>query len=142
MNRHQIGLVQLTFARASRMGAHLAATFYAELFAIEPTLRTMFKGDMIVQGEKLMNMLSVIVAGLDDPEPMLSTVRAMAIRHVDYGVEARHYAAVGTALIRTLRHELGHEFTPEAREAWSVAYRLLADTMRAAAYPQATAPAA
>jgi hemoglobin-like flavoprotein len=49
-------------------------------------------------------------------------------------VEARHYAQVGTALMRTLKHELGAEFTPEARAAWNAAYMLLAETMIEAAY--------
>ena len=72
MNQRQITLVQQGFDRASRLGAHVAATFYAELFAIDPALRPMFKGDMIAQGEKLMRTLAMVVEGLAQPE----TVRA------------------------------------------------------------------
>jgi hemoglobin-like flavoprotein len=46
-------------------------------------------------------------------------------------VEAHHYGLVGTALLRTLRHELGSEFTNETRAAWVAAYAFLADEMRA-----------
>src|SRR6185503_8967152 len=105
------------------------ATFYAELFAIDPTLRAMFKGDMIVQSEKLMKTLRALVEGLASPDAMLPVVRQLAVKHLDYGVEARHYATVGTALLRTLRHELAAEFTPETREAWAAAYQFLADVM-------------
>jgi nitric oxide dioxygenase len=139
VNQRQIELVQQGFSRASRLGAHVAATFYAELFAIDPTLRPMFKGDMIVQGEKLMKMLGAVVEGLAQPETILPVVRRLAVKHVEYGVEARHYALVGTALMRTLRHELGADFTPEAREAWNAAYQLLADAMIEAAYGQTLA---
>ena len=134
MDPRQIELVQQSFARASKHGPHVAATFYAELFTIEPSLKPMFKGDMIVQGQKLITMLSQIVSGLSDPEAILPLARELALRHVGYGVEPHHYGLVGTALLRPLRHELGAEFTAETRAAWATAYQLLADVMREAAY--------
>jgi hemoglobin-like flavoprotein len=134
MNQAQIELVQRSFAHASRIAPHLASTFYAELFAIEPSLKALFKGDMIVQGQKLMTMLSHVVNHLSEPDAFLPAVRELAVRHVAYGVEPHHYAMVGTALMRTLQHELGRELTPEARAAWNAAYRHLASVMREAAY--------
>jgi hemoglobin-like flavoprotein len=134
MNQAQIELVQRTFAQASRIAPHLASTFYAELFAIEPSLKAMFKGDMIVQGQKLMAMLRYLVDHLAEPAVIEPAARELALRHVGYGVEAQHYAQVGTALLRTLQHELGRDFTPEARAAWGAAYRHLAAVMREAAY--------
>ena len=89
---------------------------------------------MIALGVKLMSMLEYVVTRLDHPESMLPEVRALAVRHIDYGVESHHYATAGTALLRTLRHELGADFTPETRAAWVEAYQLLSDEMREAAY--------
>jgi nitric oxide dioxygenase len=40
---------------------------------------------------------------------------------------------VGAALLWTLQQGLQERFTPEVQAAWSSAYTLLADTMRAAA---------
>ena len=137
MNPRQVELVQQSFARTKPIAAHVAATFYAELFALEPSLRPMFKGDMIVQGDKLMRMLAHVVDALTNPPALLPAVQALAIKHLSYGVEARHYALVGTALLRTLRHELGAEFTLEAREAWSAALKLLSQAMCEAAYGKA-----
>jgi hemoglobin-like flavoprotein len=140
MNSAQIALVQRTFAQAARVAPHVAATFYFELFAIDPTLRPMFKSDTIVQGEKLMRTLTHLVAGLADPGSILPTVRTLAVRHVAYGVEPHHYASVGTALLRTLKHELGADFTADARAAWAAAYQFLSDAMRQAAYGSSAAP--
>jgi nitric oxide dioxygenase len=81
-----------------------------------------------------MRMLGKIVEGLDRPETVLPEMRALAVKHVEYGVEAHHYATVGTALLRTLRHEIGADFTPEMRAAWAGAYQFLSDTMREAAH--------
>lgn len=134
MDAAQICLVQHSFARAEKIAPHVAATFYAELFAIDPSLRPMFTGDMIVQGQKLITMLRQVVTGLDRPETITPMLQELGLRHVAYGVESHHYAYVGTALLRTLRHELGAEFTAEARAAWAAAYQLIASVMREAAY--------
>jgi len=89
----------------------------------------MFKGDLILQRQKLGEMLAQVVDGLKAPETILPLVHDLAVRHVAYGVEERHYAMVGTALLRALKHELGAAFTPEVREAWVSAYQWLTDEM-------------
>ncbi|HRO04734.1 MAG TPA: globin domain-containing protein, partial [Terricaulis sp.] len=87
----------------------------------------------IAQSRKLMAMLTQLVERLDTPEEILPAVRELGARHVGYGViEPRQYAAVGTALLRTLRHELGADLSAEAREAWAAAYKMLSEEMRAA----------
>lgn len=50
-----------------------------------------------------------------------------------YGARDWHYAAIGSALIETLRVGLGPAFGRETEQAWSAAYAVLADTMLAAA---------
>lgn len=135
MNPNQIALVQSSFEQAARIAPHFAATFYAELFALDPSLRGLFKNDMIAQGQKLMQTLAVIVSSLDQGEA--PEARELAIRHLEYGVTRAHYRLVELALMRTLKHELGPSFTPEAREAWAAAYAELSKTMIEAAYPPA-----
>jgi hypothetical protein len=39
----------------------VAELFYGRLFELDPTLRSMFRGDMREQGRKLMQMLAVAV---------------------------------------------------------------------------------
>jgi hemoglobin-like flavoprotein len=51
-------------------------------------------------------------------------------RHLAYGVTDEHYSSVGRALIWTLEHGLGADFTPEVKEAWTTVYTALADTMK------------
>ena len=59
--------------------------------------------------------------------------RALAQRHVGYGVSERDYATVGAALLWTLQQGLGAGFTPEVRSAWAAAYDLISTNMIAAA---------
>lgn len=54
MNDHQVLLVQRSFEEVAALGEKVAELFYAELFAIDPSLRQMFKGDMRGQHQKLL----------------------------------------------------------------------------------------
>lgn len=138
MSPEQAAVFQRSFAHVRRIGPIFAATFYRELFAIAPGLRALFGSDPIEQGKHLVGALSRIVDGIHTPDSVLPFARALALRHVAYGVEARHYIAFTTALTRTLRHELAEELTPSVREAWAAAIELLAETMMEAAYGEAS----
>lgn len=134
MSPEQAVAFQSSFAHARRLGPIFAATFYRELFAIAPGLRILFGNDPIEQGKHLMRALNQIVDGIDAPDSVLPFIRALAVRHVGYGVEARHYIAFAKALMRTLRHELAEDFTPPVHDAWGAAIKLLSETMMEAAY--------
>ncbi|MGT2477801.1 globin domain-containing protein [Methylobacterium oryzae CBMB20] len=74
-------------------------------------------------------MLALAVANLDKPEALVATVRDLGDRHVGYGALRAHYEPVGAALLWTLEHVLGPDFTPEIRAAWSETYRVITDLM-------------
>jgi hemoglobin-like flavoprotein len=127
-------LVQSSFAKVVPISESAANLFYARLFALDPTLKPLFKGDMKEQGRKLMRTLAVAVNGLDSLEQIVSTVQDLGRKHVDYGVEPKHYDTVGAALLWTLEQGLSAAFTKETGEAWGAVYTLLANTMKEAAY--------
>jgi hemoglobin-like flavoprotein len=134
MNERQVRLVQQSFEKAAALGEKVAEIFYAELFAIDPSLRAMFKGDMKEQHKKLLSALALVVRSLHTPEKIIGPVQKLAVKHLDYGVEPIHYTYVGNALLRTLKKGLGSEFTPELCDAWVEAFRTLANVMKQAAY--------
>lgn len=129
---YQIKLIQQSFAAVEPIADQAAALFYNRLFELDPSLRAMFKGDLAVQGKKLMMMLKAVVNGLSQLESILPAVKALGSRHSGYGVEDAHYDTVGEALLWTLDQGLGDAFTPEVEEAWVTAYTLLATTMKEA----------
>jgi len=133
MNIIQKELVQTSFAQVRRIADVAAALFYRRLFELDPTLRSLFKGDLKEQGRKLMDMLTLAVKGLDRPEALLPALAALGRRHAGYGVNEHDYETVGEALIWTLEQGLGPNFTPDVREAWEAVYRLVAGAMREAA---------
>jgi hemoglobin-like flavoprotein len=135
MNPQQIQLVRSTWQQVLPIQAAAADLFYGRLFELAPDTRPLFKRDIHAQGAMLMATLDVVVKGLHDLSAVLPTAEQLARRHVAYGVQAQHYDSVGTALIWTLERGLGAALTPAAREAWVLAYSLLAGAMKAAAYP-------
>jgi hemoglobin-like flavoprotein len=121
-----------------------ADLFYKRLFALDPSLVELFPADMAAQKRKLMKALHFIVQGLDWPESawadttdekddVVLVVLALGRRHRTlYRVEDRHYETVGQALLWALDQGLGEAFTPEVREAWAKAYRLISTLMKLA----------
>ena len=139
MNSEQIDLVQASFAKVAPIAPMAAGLFYGRLFEIAPEVKPLFKGDMDEQGRKLMATLGLVVKGLRQLGEIVPVAQRLAVRHVDFGVKAEHYAPVGSALIWTLEKGLGEDFTPAVKEAWSQAYATLSGVMISAAYPATAA---
>ncbi|MCR9251316.1 MAG: globin domain-containing protein [bacterium] len=126
-------LVQSTFAMVVPIKDKAAEIFYAKLFELDPALKPLFKGDMKVQGDKLMTMIAAAVKGLDDLGGLVPVVQDLGKRHVGYGVEDSHYDTVAAALLSTLETGLGDAWTDEVKDAWVAVYTVLANTMKDAA---------
>ena len=133
VTERQKTLVQESFATIAPIADDAAALFYRRLFEIDPSLRSMFPGEMSEQRKKLMQMITAAVKGLDRLEQLVPVVRDLGRRHAGYGVKDEHYGTVGAALLWTLEKGLGAAFTPETKAAWAAVYGLLARTMQQAA---------
>ena len=133
MTPTQIELVQSSFAKVALISDQAAAIFYSRLFDMAPEVRSLFKGDMVEQGRKLMTMLGSVTRQLNQLDTLVPVAERLAERHVGYGAVPEHYAVVGAALIDTLDEGLGADFTPDVRTAWETAYGTLSGVMIAAA---------
>lgn len=126
----QVHLVQSHLARLLPQSDAIAALFYAQLFARNPALQSLFRTEPQRQGERLMQMLAHAIGMLDRPAALLPVLHALGRRHVAYGVRPAHYADVGMALLDTLAQGLGENFGPAERDAWGAVYALIARTMQ------------
>ena len=129
----QIQIVRESFALLAPNAETAAALFYQRLFELDPKLRPLFRGDMTVQGRKLMSMIEAAVRGLDNLSLLVTAVQNLGRRHASYGVSTGDYQTVRVALLWMLRHGLGDAFTPAVEESWVAVYGVLADIMIAAA---------
>ena len=132
MKVDQITLVQDTFDKVRPISEEAAKLFYNRLFELAPSLKSLFKGDMKTQGRMLMQMLDYAVTGLDRLDTIVLAIQNLGIRHAGYGVKDEYYETVGEALLWTLEQGLGKDFTPDVKDAWVEAYKLLSDIMKSA----------
>jgi hemoglobin-like flavoprotein len=137
MTPDQVKVIQDSFLKVKPISEQAAELFYGRLFEIAPAVRPLFRGDMKEQGRILMSVLATVVHGLGNLESILPAARALAKRHVGYGVKATDYAPVGAALLWTLERGLGEQWTPELAAAWRAAYNILSEFMIAEAYGRA-----
>ncbi|MDE0512579.1 MAG: globin family protein [Gammaproteobacteria bacterium] len=134
MTPEQIEMVQNSWEQVKPISEQAADMFYAKLFEMDPDIKPLFKGDIKIQGRRLMAMLTTAVSNLHQLKTILEPVQDLGRRHVDYGVKPEHYDTVGAALLWTLGQGLGDGFTSEVEAAWAEAYTTLAGVMKEAAY--------
>ena len=131
MTPKQKQLVQSSWQKVLPLSEFAAALFYGRLFELDPSTRSLFKhANMPEQRKKLMYMIGTAVSNLNVLDQLIPAVRNLGRRHSSYGVKEEHYASVGAALLWTLEQGLGEDFTPEVKEAWTIVYGILADTMK------------
>jgi len=139
MTPEDIKLVKDSWLKVVPITETAAELFYGKLFELDPSVGSMFKGDMKEQGRKLMAILNTAVNALDKLDTIVPAIQDMGKRHVGYGVKDEHYDTVGEALIWTLGAGLKDDFTEDTKAAWIGVYTLVADTMKAAAAEEVAA---
>lgn len=133
MDRTTIQLVQNSWQKVAAIGPQAAALFYDNLFAADPALKPLFKGDLHAQGKKLVDMIGIAVNKLTELDVLVPVLQNLGKRHGGYGVQDSHYDTVGAALLKTLGQGLGQDFTAEVKEAWTNVYGVMAEVMKKAA---------
>jgi len=126
LSKQQQVAVQTTFRSVETDFDRFALAFYGHLFEQDQSLRKLFKTDLKQQGDVLVRMLNIALAGLDRPADLLPTLHDMGRHHTGYGVKPQDFETFGKALTQTLSEFLGSDFTPEVAEAWNEFYKILA----------------
>jgi len=134
MDTEQIALVKKTWKIFREIDPFLVGdVFYSKLFIDVPYVKHLFKIPREEQSKKLVEMLNAIIGRLDRLDELTEDIRQLALRHVEYGVKAEDYKAVGKALIWTLQQGLGKDWTDGVEQAWRDCYKILSGTMIGAA---------
>ena len=69
--------------------------FYRKLFEIDPTTASLFSDtNMGRQHTLLLRALCQVVDNVDQPDILVPVLEELGRRHIDYGVEERHYASL------------------------------------------------
>jgi len=129
MTPTEIQLVKRTFEMVTPLADTFALIFYDRLFYLAPQVRPLFRVEMSLQREKLIEMLALIVHGLDQPELFVEEVKQMGLRHASYRVEPEHYPILIEAIIWSLNESLGEMVTEEMFAAWEKTLTIVSDIM-------------
>ena len=111
----------------------LAKHFYAVLFQLAPETRELFPANMEVQRSRLLRALVHTVQMVDRPGDLTPFLHQLGRDHRKFGVIAKHYDAVGQALLSAIEHYLENAWIQPVADAWTEAYGLMANLMRGAA---------
>ena len=140
LSQKDLDLIRASYLHLSVDLQHAGDVFYERLFEIAPETRDLFLHDMTAQSAKLMSTLGLVVSQLQNTGELEPVVQDLALRHLAYGVERKHYDLVREALIDMLQTILGGTFPDEVFDAWVRAYDGLATVMVTAAYPDRAIP--
>ncbi|MCU1681683.1 MAG: hypothetical protein JWQ81_2422 [Amycolatopsis sp.] len=138
--REMAQLIRESFAAVEARAQELSQYFYGALFVIAPDTRNLFPVNMTTQRDRLLRALVYVVQMVDRPDELVTFLGQLGRDHRKFDVLARHYDAVGMALISALKRFLGKRWTTDVEIAWTTAYGLIAKTMRESA-AAATGPA-
>lgn len=130
MTRNDIQLVKQSWSQLAPGALDMVDQFYGKVFELDPELRELFPADMKEQSSKLLDMLHVLINGLDYWDSISTSIKQLGGRHLDYGVQDRHYDIISQAWMWTLLHNLGEDFTADMQHAWCSTFNLLMETMK------------
>ncbi|MFA8385355.1 MAG: globin domain-containing protein [Pelagibaca sp.] len=125
----QVDLIQTSFATALSTRQTLVTEFYDRLFTKAPSVRSMFSDDISAQSSKLAALLQLAVQKLDNLEALVEPLRALGVKHAEYGAVPAHYTAVAETLVECLEDAVGPTWTQDHAQAWSDALTFIAQTM-------------
>ncbi len=110
-------------------GDEVPLYFYSTLFLLNPEVRQLFPLSMAGQRDRLVTALGHVVSSVDDTETVVGFTHQLGRDHRKFNVVEDHYPLVGKALLATLAHFLGTDWTPQLAKDWEAAYTLVAKTM-------------
>jgi NAD(P)H-flavin reductase/hemoglobin-like flavoprotein len=132
--------LQTSWDVVAQHGDQVPLYFYSTLFVTHPQTRDMFPLSMESQRDKLVTALGQVVSHVDRLASVIPVLEQLGRDHRRFSVTREHYPAVGQALVATLEHFLGAEWSDELAADWAAAYEVVAAVMVGAAEADAHAP--
>lgn len=123
-------VIKDSFAALAPLGPVLVERFYELLFDEYPETQALFaETDMARQQKTLLAGLVRVVSLVEEPDELVSYLRALGTRHVQYGAAEAHYPIVAQVMLETLEEIAGPDWSRELHQQWSAALDLIGQTM-------------
>jgi len=124
-----------SFAICKAEGVVLTERFYGRLFERYPNLRAMFPTDMSQLQKKLLDTLAWVVANLENPTQVQSTLAELGARHQQYGAAAQHFPIIRDELLAAMAEVSGEHWSATLEADWRTAIDLISRQMLRAYRP-------
>ncbi|MGY3621631.1 globin domain-containing protein [Bradyrhizobium sp. USDA 10063] len=122
MTLEQVDLIRISFDAMWPIRRDIADLCYKRFVELAPDGRDLFAGDIERQRMKVLDMITALVASLDESPMFQSLIMNSSRSHARLGVQPSHYVAMGEALMWSLECKFGDAFSPELRESWRTLY--------------------
>ncbi|MEY9460411.1 globin domain-containing protein [Bradyrhizobium ottawaense] len=117
-----VDLIRMSFDAMWPIRRDIANLCYTRFVELAPDARDLLAGDIERQRMKVLDMITALVASLDERPIFQSLIALSGHKHARLGVQPAHYVAMGEALMWTLECKVGASFTPELRDCWRTLY--------------------
>lgn len=125
-----VKLLRESFDLVATREPEVAMRFYGILFRRYPQVQPLFgRSAQANQAKMLTEMLVAVLDHLEDAQWLQTNLRALGVRHMDYGVTREMYPMVGECLLAALAEVAGDAWTPQLSNAWSEAYDAIVTLM-------------
>lgn len=125
-----VALLRASWEQITPQADAFVRTFYERLFTQQPAIRGLFgRNDLQLQHTAFMVALVKVLDSLEMADMLERSLKALAERHVGYGVRPEHYPLVGEVLLATMQQFLGSAWTPSVAQAWIAAYETISAVM-------------
>ena len=133
LTAHDRAIVKSTVPLLESGGETLTTYFYQMMLREYPEVRPLFNQAHQASGDQpraLANGVLMYARHIDELEQLGDLVAKIINKHVALQILPHHYPIVGTCLIRAIEEVLGSDIaTPQVLQAWSNAYKQLADIL-------------
>jgi nitric oxide dioxygenase len=130
LTAEQIAIVKATAPVLQEHGVTITTLFYNNLLAAHEELKNIFSLTSQATGRQPRALAGAVLAYatyVDDLPKLHHAVERIAHKHVSLQVTAPQYDVVGQFLMEAIGQVLGDAATPAIVDAWTAAYRVLAD---------------
>jgi hemoglobin-like flavoprotein len=133
MTSYEASQLTFSFERIGSGAGQTAAAFHQRLLELDPTMSELFHGPLAEQVRRLLQILGLAVSGAQSLTKLGPEARQLGLRDANNHLKEKHLDTVGEALLWTLAHRPGVNFTQEISNAWGNTYWILAETVKAGA---------
>jgi nitric oxide dioxygenase len=128
----QSQLVKSTIPALREHGERITTIFYMNMLREHPELNSYFNTVNQANGRQPRALTAVILtfaSNLNHISELIPKLERMCNKHCSLGIMPEHYDIVEKYLIRAFGEVLGPIMTPQCEEAWTRAYRILANML-------------